>query len=156
MSTPGRTIRITGEPQRRQAHDIIGRIVTGGDRLWEVVIRPVVARRKADQNAKFHAMIGDIHGQAFRGYELKCLKAVLVQQFADEKAEMAEPLKHPGATAWDWKRKQPVTVRPSTTDFSVSEAAEFIEWLYAEGTALDIQWSEKALAAYEEYREVAA
>ena len=33
---------------------------------------------------------------------------------------------------------------------------EFIEYLYAEGNALDIQWSEPALAAYEDYREAQA
>lgn len=153
MSTPhpSKVIQITGEPQRGYAQDVIGRIVVGGGRLWEVVVRPHVRNRKADQNSKFHALIGDIHDQAFRGYRLDCLKAVLVSQFAAEKEAMGEPLKHPGATAWDWKHECLVYIRPSTTDFSTAEAADFIEWLYAEGSALDVSWSERALAVYDEY-----
>jgi hypothetical protein len=107
------------------------------------------------QNEKFHAMIGDIHGQCFRGYTKAAMKAVLVNQFALEMAANGEPLTHPGEQAWDWVNQAPVYVRPSTTEFTKKECAAFIEFLYATGTELDVNWSEKALAVYAEYQEAA-
>lgn len=38
--------------------------------------------RSQIMNKKFHAMIGDIHQQGFRGYSFEGMKAVLVNQFA--------------------------------------------------------------------------
>lgn len=102
-------------------------------------------------NAKFHAMIGDIHRQCFRGHSAKGVKAVLVNQFALEMAELGEPLRHPGETAWDWKHQQAVYIRPSTTDFTKAEAGKFIEWLYATGAELGVEWSEPALAEYQKW-----
>lgn len=110
-------------------------------------------KRGAVANAKFHAMIGDIHLQCFRGYSAKGVKAVLVNQFALEMAEMGEPLRNPGETAWDWKHQQAVYVRPSTTDFTKAEAGKFIEWLYATGAELGVDWSEPALAEYQKWLE---
>lgn len=107
------------------------------------------------QNAKFHAMIQDIHHQCFRGSSFDGVKAVLVNQFALEQDAAGEPLSHPGEKVWDWKTQEPVYVRPSTTKFTKKECAAFIEYLYASGTELGVQWSEKALAVYDEYREAA-
>ena len=106
-------------------------------------------RRGSEVNSKYHAMIGDIHHQCFRGHTPKGVKAVLVNQFAIEMAEQGTPLRHPGETAWDWKHQQAVYVRPSTTDFTKAEASAFIEWLYAAGADLDVTWSEPALREYE-------
>ena len=156
MSREQRTITFTGEDQRRYAHEVIDRVQVGSGRVWEAVIRPRVTTRKSAQNRLFHALIGDIHEQAFRGYRRDCLKAVFVSQFAAEKEEMGEPLRHPGATTWDWKRQCPVYVRPSTTDFSTAEAGDFIEYLYAEGAELGVTWSQRALAVYDEYKESSA
>lgn len=117
----------------------------------EVVIRR--PGRELSQNAKFHAMIGDIHFQAFRGYSADGVKAVLVNQFAIELEEAGTPLANPGEKVWDWKTKEPVYVRPTTTKFRKAEAAAFIEFLYAAGVELGVNWSEPALAVYEEYRE---
>lgn len=111
--------------------------------------------RSQIQNEKFHAMIGDIHHQAFRAYSAEGMKAVLVNQFAMEMQEQGTPLAHPGETVWDWVHQAPVYVRPTTTKFTKAECAAFIEWLYATGTDLGVTWSEKALAVYQEYREAA-
>lgn len=116
-----------------------------------VVKRP---GRGLSQNAKFHAMISDIHRQCFRGYSAEGVKAVLVNQFAIEMEEAGTPLAHPGEKVWDWKSQEPVYVRPTTTKFRKGEAASFIEYLYSEGTGLGVNWSEPALAVYESYREV--
>ncbi len=111
--------------------------------------------RGQGQNAKFHAMIGDIHRQCFRGYSVEGVKAVLVNQFALEMDEQGTPLANPGEKVWDWKSQEPVYVRPTTTKFRKAEAAAFIEFLYATGTELGVNWSEPALAVYAEYKEAA-
>lgn len=38
-----------------------------------------------------------------------------------------------------------------TSDFSKGKFSEFIEFIYAEGTKRGIEWSERAIEAYEEY-----
>ena len=119
--------------------------------LWTIG-RP---RRNLDQNAKFHPMISDIRKQVFPQYSEKSVKAVLVSQFADEKERMGEPLRHPGEVVLDWKLKRDVYVRPSTTDFTKAEASEFIEFLYAEGAGLDVEWSERSQATISENRRAA-
>lgn len=112
--------------------------------------------KSREQEKKFHAMIKDIHQQCFRGYSFDGVKAVLVNQFALEREEQGEPLAHPGERVWDWRTKEPVYVRPSTAKFRKAEAADFIEFLYATGSEFDVQWSEKALAIYDEMREARA
>lgn len=120
----------------------------------EVLIRR--PGRQLSQNAKFHAMIADIHHQCFRGYSFDGVKAVLVNQFAQEMDEQGKPLARPGERVWDWKTKEPVYVRPSTTDFRKSEAGDFIEFLYSTGVELGVIWSEPAMAIYDEYKEAVA
>lgn len=132
--------------------------------VWDMVCKgiqagavEVVIRRPGKsriQEEKYHAMIGDIHFQCFRGYSPEGVKAVLVNQFAIEMEEAGTPLANPGEKVWDWKSKEPVYVRPTTTKFRKAEAAAFIEFLYATGVDLGVNWSEPALAAYESYREV--
>jgi len=125
-----------------------------GGRPFEIALR--YPTREQIQNAKFHAMIGDIHRQCFRGYSFDGVKAVLVNQFAREMDEAGTPLASPGEKVWDWQSQEPVYVRPSTTKFRKPEAAAFIEFLYAAGTDLDVTWSKKALAIYDEYKEAKA
>lgn len=106
--------------------------------------------KSRDQEAKYHAMIGDIHRQCFRGYSAEGVKAVLVNQFALEMEQAGEPLANPGEKVWDWKTKEPVYVRPSTKKFRKSEAAAFIEFLHSVGAEYGVQWSERALAVYDQ------
>lgn len=108
------------------------------------------------QNAKFHAMISDIRSQCFRANTFDGVKAVLVNQFALEMEEQGTPLDNPGEKVWDWKSQEAVYVRPSTTDFQKHEAAQFIEFLYATGVEFGVRWSEKALKAYDSYKEARA
>ena len=108
-----------------------------------VLRRPGKSR---SQEEKYHAMIHDIHRQCFRGYSAEGVKAVLVNQFAREMEKAGTPLAHPGKKVWDWQTQEPVYVRPTTTKFRKAEAAQFIEFLYATGVELGVQWSEPALA----------
>lgn len=137
--------------------EMAGRGLKGGE-VVAVLTRP---RRTADSNAKLHAMIHDIwqQGEATgpmgdpmplceRSFDE--VKAALVDAFADEKRALGEPLRHPGAEAWNWISKRFVSVRPSTTQFTKSECSDFIEYLYQAGSEMNVRWSEKAQAVYDE------
>jgi len=106
--------------------------------------------KSREQEAKYHALIGDIHRQCFRGYSDEGVKAVLVNQFALEMEQQGEPLGNPGEKVWDWKTKEPVYVRPSTKKFRKAEASAFIEFLHSVGAEYNVQWSQNALAVYDE------
>lgn len=132
--------------------------------VWEMVNKGLAAgpvelvlRRPGKnriQEEKYHAMIGDIHRQCFRAFSSEGVKAVLVNQFAQEMDDAGTPLANPGEKAWDWKTQEPVYVRPSTKKFRRAEASQFVEFLFSVGAEYQVTWSEKALAVYESYREV--
>ncbi|WP_110599793.1 hypothetical protein [Salinicola lusitanus] len=131
--------------------NMAGRGLEGG--TIEIAIRRPGKSRI--QEAKYHAMIADIHRQCFRGYSVDGVKAVLVNQFALELEEQGTPLANPGQKVWDWKSQEAVYVRPTTTKFRKAEAAAFMEFLYATGAELGVAWSEPALKAYSEFKEAA-
>ena len=134
------------------AQSMTEKALQSGPVQW-VLTRPGKSR---NQEAKYHAMIHDIRQQCFRGYSVDGVKAVLVNQFAIEMEQAGEPLANPGEKVWDWKSQEPVYVRPSTKKFRKAEAAAFIEFLHSVGAEYDVQWSEKALAVYDEMREARA
>ena len=136
----------------RWAEHVIGKALEGGD-VQITLGRPGKSRA---MEAKYHAMINDIHQQCFRGYSFDGVKAVLVNQFALEREELGEPLAHPGERVWDWRTKEPVYVRPSTTKFRKAEAADFIEFLYATGSEFGVKWSDMSLRVYDEMMEARA
>lgn len=134
------------------AERTIRQALEGGD----VMLTLGRVSKSREQEAKYHAMIEDIRTQCFRGYSKPAMKAALVNQFALEKERQGEPLRHPGEQAWDWVNQVRVYVRPSTKDFIKQEAADFIEFLYATGSEYNVQWSERALAVYDEMMEARA
>jgi hypothetical protein len=126
--------------------------------------------KSRDQEKKYHAMIGDFAKQiAFnenRGvvvpikaskkkYPLMVWKALLIEQFAREKEELGEPLNHPGETVLSLDGLRMITIRPSTTKLLSHEASDFIEYLYQQGAEMGVNFSDKALAVYNEYKEAA-
>lgn len=146
--------------------DGLGDVHTKMRTVWEMVNKAlregaveVVLRRPSKnriQEEKYHTMIGDIHRQCFRAFSAEGVKAVLVNQFAREMEDAGTPLAHPGEKVWDWQSREPVYVRPSTKKFRKAEASQFVEFLYSVGAEYGVKWSEKALEAYEEYREARA
>jgi hypothetical protein len=113
--------------------------------------------KNREQESRYHAMINDFAKQiTFHGnkrYSLEVWKAKFVEQFAQEKLAMGEPLSHPGQTTMSLDGNRVISVRPSTRDFRKEEAGEFIEYLYQQGAEMGIQWSEPAMKAYETYKE---
>lgn len=134
------------------AQQVIAKALEGGP----VQITLGRVSKSRDQEAKYHSMIEDIRSQCFRGYSREGMKAALINQFALEREQQGEPLRNPGEKVWDWVNQAPVYVRPSSKKFTKREAADFIEFLYATGSEFEVQWSEKALAIYDEMREARA
>ena len=134
------------------AQQMLEKAITAGPALM-VLGRESKSR---EQERKYHVMMEEIRCQCFRGYSFDAFKAALVNQFALEMERQGTPLRHPGEQAWDWVNQVRVYVRPSTKKFLKGEASEFIEFLHATGSEYGIQWSEKALAIYDEMREAKA
>lgn len=121
------------------------------------------AERTQPQNARFHAMIGDIAKQAvfktpvltvnMTSYDIDAVKALLVRWFEQECAQLGEPLRHGSRVVIDPFTGEQITIRPSTTKFLKAESNNFIEWLYATGSAGGVKWSEPALKQWAEYKE---
>lgn len=113
--------------------------------LAVLVRRPSKSR---EQEKKYHAMIHEIAGQV-RTYGKRwgddVWKALLVDQFAQDRANIGEPLRKPGSVvpAMDGSGRM-VTVRASTAEFNKQEGSDFIEFLYATGIELGVQWSASA------------
>ena len=149
------TIR-TGEQQRPlmlRVWQMVTEMIKGGP----VVVTLTRESKTREMEKKYHCMINDISKQVtFFGtktYAPEIWKALLVDKFEQEKLGMGEPLTHPGQLITSMDGRRTITVRPSTTQFRKHEAAEFIEFLYAQGCEMKVNWSEPALAIYAENRE---
>lgn len=115
------------------------------------------------QKRKYHAQIGDIYDQATikqlgrrivmkeYGYD-KC-KAMLFVWFANECELNGEPLKKPPKYFTCPLTGQQITERSSTTDMSITESANFIEFLNSIGADCGVVWSDPKLRQYDNYRE---
>tara|TARA_Y100000034_G_scaffold94231_1_gene114184 strand:- start:642 stop:1136 length:495 start_codon:yes stop_codon:yes gene_type:complete len=114
--------------------------------------------RSREQEKLYHKLIAVIAGQIKvfgRSYEPEIWKALLVDQFEQERAAMGQPLRKPGQVvpAMDGSGRM-VTVRPSTTGFSVAEGSDFIEFIFAQGIELGVKWpatAEEIAAAEREW-----
>lgn len=137
----------------RHAWDMVGRSLQGGPVLV-TLSRP---KRSNDQNRHFHALIGDIAKQVtFYGtkrYSSEVWKALLVDQFEQDRIAMGEPLTHPGQMITSLDGRRTITVRPSTAKLRKAEAAAFIDFLYAQGIDMGVEFTPPALEAYEQYKE---
>jgi hypothetical protein len=121
------------------------------------------SERNSQQNAKFHVMIGDIAKQAvfktpvltvaMADYDVDSVKALLVRWFEQECAQLGEPLRHGSRVVIDPFTGEQIAIRPSTAKFLKAETINFIEWLYATGSAGGVKWSEPALKEYANYKE---
>ena len=131
------------------------RTVEKGLAAGPVVVTLTRESKSRDQEAKYHAMISDFAKIDLNGrtFDPETWKALLVDAYAEELEGMNEPLTHPGHVVLSLDGKRAVTVRPSTTKFLKKEASGFIEFLYARGIEYGVEWSEKAKAVYQEYKE---
>jgi len=107
--------------------------------------RPSEPKKRRTQEEKYHAMLGDIAKQVpFFGQrrDLETVKRLLVDAFARVKAAEGDPIQGWGHVLPSLDGAGVVQLGIQTRQFTVSQAAEFIEYLYAWGADNDVVWSE--------------
>lgn len=122
---------------------VIELLLSGG--VSVLIRRP---SRTREQEKLYHKLISEVSKQVRvfgKTYEPEIWKALLVDQFEQERLAMNKPLRKPGqiVPAMDGSGRM-VTVRPSTTGFSVEEGSEFIEFTYAQGVEMGVKWPASA------------
>lgn len=116
------------------------------------VIKVLEPSRTLEQNAKFHAMIGDIARQCtFLGkrWALEDWKRLLVDAFEHATGE-------PSKVVPSLDGQRIVSLGTQTREFGKRKAAEFVESLYAYGAENNVAWSPAAMKAYHTIREESA
>ena len=100
--------------------------------------------RKSEQNAKLHAMLGDIAKQCdFMGqkWDAEDWKRILVDAFARVMKSQGTPLSQGGRIIPALDGDGFVQLGIQTRKFRVKEASEFIEYLHAFGAEKGVRWS---------------
>ena len=110
-------------------------------------IGPPVKRRI--QEEKYHAQIGDIAKQttyAGQKWDEDDMKRILIDEFADAMREAGTPLHNDGKARLipSENGRRVIQLGIQSRQFWVSEASQFIEFLYAWGAERDVVWSDQA------------
>ena len=120
--------------------------------------------RTIPQNARMHAMIGDISRQfvhAGRKWDADDMKRLLIDQFR------RDTLKDPDLVD-EWRKVAPLEMAPSidgtgvvmlgaqSRRFTKKLASAFCEWLFAFGAEIGVTWSDPTIVPLEAYQQEAA
>lgn len=119
-----------------------------GQRL-ELILRPLTKSRA--QEMHYHSLIADIARHTDIGgsyFSEEAWKAKLVWDFEQTMKQAKTPLRHGGYTTLALDGMNIIQIRPSTTQFTLKEGSEFIEYLYATGAELDVKWTDKRYLDY--------
>lgn len=109
------------------------------------MVRFSEANRNAPQNAKMHAMIGEIAGQVEhigRKWDADDFKRLLVDEFAEEMRLAGTPLHHDGRVIPSLDGRRIVQLGIQSREFTVREASAFIEFLYSFAAQRGVQLRE--------------
>ena len=101
-------------------------------------------RRTTDQNAKIWPMFSDISKQVVwfeRKHSPEVWKEITSGSFCN--CEFVPNIENTGF----------VMIGQSTSKFTKVQCSAYIEYLYAFGAEKEVQWSDKSLEIYEQYRE---
>lgn len=108
------------------------------------------------QEQCYHAQIGDFAKQVEpmgSKHDEKAWKELLVFDFAKEKLSMGSPLKDGNSWIPSLCGTAMIPSRPPTSGFNKDIRSEFIEFLNAKAVEYGVTFSEKAIKAYQGYRE---
>jgi NinB protein len=134
---------VHAEARRRAAAYIVDDAPAG----WRVTVKPQAKRRI--QEERYHAMCGDFAAQwpfAGKHWHKDDMKRLLVDAFAEAMRQAGTPLHHDGRVVPSIDGLRVVQLGIQTGDFYVSEASQFIEYLFAFGADIGIKWSDEAKA----------
>jgi hypothetical protein len=138
-------LKITGEAARKAACREILAVPEG----WVVRISEPVKKR--EQEEKYHAMIGDIAKQdTKKGYGPDVWKRLLCASYVRVARENAaaegkpDPFRGRGLIIPNLEGDGFVQISVATSDFTVRQASDFIEHLFAWGAQQDppVRWSD--------------
>lgn len=112
-----------------------------GGALELSLMRPSKSRQ---QEKLYHVLFKEFEKQAMlrgRKLDFDTWKAILIEQFGVDRANMGEPLRKPARImpSFDGTGRF-VMERPATSSLSAKEASEFIEYLFATGIECGIKW----------------
>lgn len=147
-----KTVFLTGP---RQVETACGYVSDPAHAGWLMELKPPAKKRI--QEEKYHAMIGDIakqcvHPSFGRRLPFESWKRLLVEAFVHVLREEAraqgkpDPFPDRGAVLPSLDGLRIVQVEVLTRNFSIGQAAQFIEHLYAWGAEHGVLWSEPAAA----------
>lgn len=108
------------------------------------------------QEQCYHAQIGDFAKQVEpmgSKHNAQAWKELLVFDFAKEKLAMGSPLKDGNSWIPSLCGTAMIPSRPPTSGFDKDIRSEFIEFLNAKAVEYGVTFSEKAIKAYQGYRE---
>ena len=132
-----RSIVLRNETIRSLAIAAVSQLPISEDHPMEIAIRPFKAKRNRDQNAKFHALCGDISksGMQWAGKVRTCeqWKVLLVSAHSVATKEGAEMV--PGIEG------EFVNIRESTALMSIKRSSSLIEYAIAFCAMNDIRLS---------------
>jgi len=113
------------------------------------VVRIGEPAKSRDQEEKYHAMLGDIRKSGlfrFLGrsdWSEEDIKRLLVDAFAAEMAQQGTPLNQQGQVVPSLDMCRTVQLGIQTRRFRKKEASAFVEYLYAYGTALGVEFADR-------------
>jgi hypothetical protein len=132
----------------RLVHDTARRLAAAQCQLapdgWIVTIQE--PKKSRYQEEKYHAMIGDIAKCVpFMGKLIHQddMKRLLVDAFAKVMRDSGTPLHHDGRVVPSLDGERVVQLGIQTKYFRVSEASQFVEYLYSFGNEHGVVWSDK-------------
>ena len=137
------------------------------NKVWEMANKglksgkPVIVtlgRQKGSriQENCYHAQICDFAKQLEpmgNKHDEKAWKELLVWEFSREKIMMGEPLQKSNAWIPSLCGTAMLPSRPATSGFDKKIRSEFIEFLFAKGSEYGVEFTDKTLADYENFRE---
>jgi hypothetical protein len=132
------------------ARQLASRAVINAPDGFVCEVRP--APKSRDQEARYHAMVGDIAAQVpllGRKWDREDMKRLLVDQFVRDMKNMGSPLRNSGSVVPSIDGTGIVQLGVQTRGFLKAEASAFIEWLFSFGAENEVQWSETAAHGYE-------
>jgi hypothetical protein len=144
-----RLILLRSEEQVARAHALLDVVPVDPDKPLRLVIDDPLPSKSREQEQKYHAMIGDIARQfehCGKKWDAEDMKRLLVDQF--RRSTINDP-----DIAPLWQSMGVVEMAPAldgsgvvmlgaqTRKFPLKLAIVFIEWLYAFGSEINIQWS---------------
>lgn len=144
-----RVIVLRGEEQRLRVIALLEQLPVDPDRPLRLVVDDPMPAKSREQEQKYHAMIGDIARQfqhCGKYWSADDMKRLLIDQFKRDTSKDADiaPL---------WASMGIVEMAPAldgsgvvmlgvqSRKFPLRLAIIFIEWLYAFGAELDIEWT---------------